>query len=370
MSAGTYLRSTGVGVLCFENAEHGRHDVSGRLLGDLLVREKVPLVILEACRTADVAGAGFEAVAPQILGSGVGSVVAFSHSVHIAAARLVTATFYEALVRGESVGTALSLGRRKLRAKPQRFLHLGPRAATVDLEDWFIPQLYQVGKDPALRVKKAKAGQVAPRVRPEDRMHGFPLQPMYRFHGRAKDLLEMERAFEKHPALLLTGGGGMGKTALAREAAWWWLRTGRFELAVFVSFEQVATVERVVQELGRAFEGPAFASRSGEDQEKTAVALFRDRKVLLVWDNFESTLPQFQQGEAGGIVNYPEAERARLRQLFERLTENGAATRGAVGGHLPAGGIRAAGHAGAGAGGSRAARRPAFGACHCRYQGD
>ena len=62
--------------------------------------------------------------------------------------------------------------------------------------------------------------------------------PMYRFHGRALELLELERAFRRYPAVLLSGMGGMGKTALAREAAAWWLRTGRFDAAVFCSFEQ------------------------------------------------------------------------------------------------------------------------------------
>jgi tetratricopeptide (TPR) repeat protein len=318
---GTYLPRTGVGALCFEKDDRGVDLVEGRRLGDLLARLDIPLVMLEACRTSDLSDQPvFGSLAPALLESGVGSVVAFSHSVHIEASRILVERFYKELASGLSVGQALSESRAALLAKPQRWLHLGPKAATVDMLDWFIPQLYQVGSDPVLLAKKNKLGKkVEAKPRPEERMFGFPPKPIYRFHGRAKDLLELERAFERHPAVLLTGGGGMGKTALAREVAYWWLRTGRFERAVFVSFEQVATVERVVQELGRACEGASFASRSGDDQEKTALALFRERKVLLVWDNFESTLPQFQKGEAG-IASYPEEERARLRRFYERLT--------------------------------------------------
>jgi hypothetical protein len=48
------------------------------------------------------------------------------------------------------------------------------------------------------------------------------------------------------------------------------------------------------RELGRALEGASFAARPGEEQQKVALQLFRERRILLVWDNFESTLPRFQ----------------------------------------------------------------------------
>lgn len=320
---GTYLPETGVGALCFEKDGHGMDLVAGRRLGDLLARLDIPLVMLEACRTSDLSDQPvFGSLAPALLESGVGSVVAFSHSVAVEASRILVERFYREMAGGLSVGQALSEARSALRANPRRPLHLGPGAATIDLQDWFIPQLYQVGADPVLPAEKLEPNRaVEVRPRPEDRLSGFPPKPIYRFHGRARDLLELERAFERHPAVLLTGGGGMGKTALAREAAYWWLRTGRFDQAVFVSFERTVTVERVVQELGRALEGMSFASRPGEEQQKVALQLFRERRVLLVWDNFESTLPQFQQGEQGGPVAYPEAERARLRRLYESFSE-------------------------------------------------
>jgi len=258
--------------------------------------------------------------------------------------------FYRELCEGQTVGQALEEGRVALRADPKRWLHRGPNAATIDLQDWFIPQLYQVGEDVVLvRERRATADRRPPTVsRPltadrraasgERRLYHFPPPPMYRFHGRALELLELERAFRRYPAVVLTGMGGMGKTALAREAAAWWLRTGRCEAAVFCTFEFRAGAERVVQLLGQALEGERFSARPAEEQWRTATDLFHRQRVLLVWDNFESTLPAWQTSEVSGepqvrttseVLGFSAGERARLLQLYRDLT-------GSEGG-LPAG---------------------------------
>ncbi len=325
---GTYLPTLGVGALCFEKEDRKKDLVIGRRLGDLLVRLKVPLVILEACRTSDLSDQPvFGSVAPALLESGVGSVVAFSHSIHIEASRLLVERFYRELADGISVGQALSQARVQLLAKPFRWLTLAPDPPTVKLQDWFVPQLYQVGQDLSLVADDVDVKHDADRdaapvlVRSwQERLHGFPPEPAYRFQGRARELLELGRAFEKHNAVVLAGMGGMGKTALSREAAAWWLRVGRFEEAVFCSFEQVRGVDRAVQILGQAIEGLDFSQGSPEEQRARAVALFRERRILLVWDNFESTLPQYQE-DAGGALAFEEAERARLRAFYRELTE-------------------------------------------------
>jgi len=326
---GCYMPHTGVGALVFERDNRTGHLVPGRDLGDLLVRQTVSLAMLEACQTAGVSDVPvFGSVAPALLKCGVGSVIAFSHSVHVEASRLLVERFYGELCEKKTIGQALQESRAHLQANPARWLHAGPDAPTVDLEDWFIPQLYQVGADPALTVGGRRRAKAASRVtiRTWDRvrahMHGeFPPEPMYRFHGRAAELLELQRAFQRHGAVVLAGGGGMGKTALAREAAAWWLRTGQIDEAVFCTFEQKAGPEQVVQTIGRALEGDQFANRPAEEQWAEAIRLFHDRRVLLVWDNFESTLPIYQQGEpADSPLSFGDDARARLERLYRELT--------------------------------------------------
>nr|VFK17456.1 MAG: Tetratricopeptide repeat-containing protein [Candidatus Kentron sp. LFY] len=351
-------------VLCFEDDAHRIGPVTGRRLGGLLAENHIPVVILEACRGAYLSDREiYTSVAPALLEGGVGSVVAFSHTVHIEAARILVEHFYRELVAGSNVGKAVDLARKALHKHPQRWLSYGPDAETLELADWFIPQLYQAGDDPVLlhtehrastplgnrttrslsevegteaeglpgagnnreptwkRWMKAIMGRAStplgartarspsegegsePQQGAQSSSHtshfelhpSFPPLPQYRFHGRAPELLELERAFRRHPAVLLHAMGGMGKTALAREAAHWWLRKGAIGHAVFHSFERLAGAERVVQVLGQAIEGDSFSALSSDEQWRRAVELFHEHPVLLVWDNFESTLPQFAE---------------------------------------------------------------------------
>ena len=175
---GTYLPLTGVGALAFERDDGMAHLVAGMEVGDLLARLEVPLVLLEACRSAGLSERPvFGSVAPALLESGVGSVVAFSHAVHVEAARLLVERFYRELGAGLSVGAALDEARAALHANPRRWLTLGPDAPTVDLRDWFIPQLYQVGSDPVLIERESREEQGSRGAEEQERTTPLPLSP-------------------------------------------------------------------------------------------------------------------------------------------------------------------------------------------------
>jgi hypothetical protein len=331
---GDFLPNSQIGALCFEKEEDGAGQVLVDLvgadrIGRLLAAHHVPLAILEACRSGQVGRiAAFRGVAPALLEAGVGSVLSMSHAVHVEATKILLERFYEELVGGRSIGQALEAGRGAMDAKPDRWLRRGPGAPTVALQDWFLPNLYQRGEDLVLVPRKAKPSarkkaEAEARRGPATGSEpgAFPGKPMYGFVGRAPELHRLERRFLKHRAVLLHAMGGMGKTSLAREAAWWLTKpAGMFpDGACFVSFEQAGGAQRAVQVIGAYFEGADFEKRPADEQRRRARELFQTKRVLVVWDNFESVLPAFQAGEK--VVPYPEEEREEIYKLFRSWTE-------------------------------------------------
>ncbi len=143
--------------------------------------------------------------------------------------------------------------------------------------------------------------------------------PQFGFHGRARELHDLERRFRSQRGVVLHAMGGMGKTALATEAAHWWTRSGLFrDGACFVSFEQFANAERVVQVLGTYLAGPNFEQLPAAEQRRRTIEVFRQKEVLMVWDAFENALPQFSKNDASSP--YTDDERHRLSELFRDLT--------------------------------------------------
>ncbi len=153
---GTFLQEAQIGALCFEKTDDGSGDsqtdfVPANRLGDLLAKYKIPLVVLEACRSATVGKTMvFRSVAPRLIQAGVGSVLSMSHAVHVEAARILLDRFYRELVRGTTIGHAVAQGRSALVSSPSRWIEYGPRGRTIALHDWFLPHLYQRGGDESL----------------------------------------------------------------------------------------------------------------------------------------------------------------------------------------------------------------------------
>ena len=332
---GTFLPKSQIGALYFEKDEDALGNVStdlvrADLLGQILSAHKIPIGILEACRSGQVGAVdALRGIAPALIEAGVGSVLSMSHAVHVEATKILLERFYTEVAKGVSIGQALEAGRAALIATSERWLTRGPGALTVALQDWFVPSLYQRGEDLVLVPGGAKAAggsatKLGARRAPAlgDEPGAFPAEPMYGFFGRTQELHRIERRFLKHRAVLLHAMGGMGKTSLAREAAvWLTIPAGLFpDGACFVSFEQGGGVERAVRVIGAYFEGAEFETRPAEEQRNRARELFQTKRVLVVWDNFESVLPAFQEDEA--MAPYPEEARAAIYELFNGWTED------------------------------------------------
>ncbi len=142
------------GYLLFEDKEGKLALISAETLGDMLNRQKVGLIVLSACQSAAMGGEeAMGCVAARLTHAGIPAVLAMTHSVLVTSARQLFAKFYQRLVSGEGMGEALDNARRDLylnreRGERQR----GETRITLKLSDWFLPALYQAGKDtPLLR---------------------------------------------------------------------------------------------------------------------------------------------------------------------------------------------------------------------------
>ena len=148
-------------------------------------------------------------------------------------------------------------------------------------------RLRNAGYAATLQVRGLQGGKRRSLRRTAD---GFPPEPDAGFHGRARQLLDLDRLFAERGIVVLHGFGGQGKTALAAHTARWLVRTGRFERAAFVSFENGGDLDLVLAELGNALVGDSFAAHEGDPIEAVAESL-AEHPTLVVWDNFESVLP-------------------------------------------------------------------------------
>ena len=78
---GVYRPDTGLGYLLFENDEHDAQLVNAADLGALLNDTGVPLMLLDACQTAQTDQANpFGSVASKLIEAGIGSVLAMNYS--------------------------------------------------------------------------------------------------------------------------------------------------------------------------------------------------------------------------------------------------------------------------------------------------
>jgi hypothetical protein len=318
---GVYDPGVGLGFLLFEDDEHAMHRVDAEQLGTLLNERGIPLMVLNACQSAQPDERNpFASVAARLIEAGVGGVVAMNHSVLVVTAQRLTAAFYGELARGRSAARALDEARRQLFRDTRRITRLRPHQEDpeiIHLQDWFLPALYQQEAElcPFSPLSPAPRASAQGKGGPGGIGVGFPPPPLHGFHGRARELLDLERTFagpkQRRQIVILHGFGGQGKTALAAQAAEWFTRSGLFERAVFISFESGIGLDVALTQLGNALVQENFQIYPGDKAQAVRAAL-QATPTLLVFDNFESILPN---GHAALPPRRPESP-ARLHRLL------------------------------------------------------
>ena len=321
----TMVSGLGEGVLSFELPGWGSHPVRASRVAAALVRGKVPVMVLNACQSGAMGKELEASVATALLKSGCAAVVAMAYSVYAVAAAEFMAAFYEALFAGDSVGQAVTAGRKRL------FSHDGRPSpkGNMPLADWLVPVHY-VRRDVRFPDARTSRPVTAPsldaaldeiRATPSQTVEtADPLAAVGPFVGRDDLFYQLEAAARGQRVVVLTGPGGTGKTELAKGFARWWRDTGGVDdprLVLWHSFEHgVASfgLDEVITEAGLAVYGADFARLDSRQRLDAVKRLLRQYRALLVWDNFESVAEMPDPG--GTTPPLDEDGRARLRDFL------------------------------------------------------
>jgi len=309
-----------IGTLDFEkerdsNNENEGEAVSAKMLGQLLREHNIPVMVLNACRSAmldEKAETPFASVAASLLKAGIHSVIAMSYSLWVSGAKEFVPAFYKQLFKGGDIAEAARLGRQQMYRNHLRDSSCGK----VVFYDWIVPVLYQ--QSPSGETK-------LPRLTPanEEKESKLPDEVLdigyYGIIGRDRAMLGLERAIQQQPqaGILIHGMSGEGKTTLAKGFMQWLEDTNGLGDGVFwFSFEDIHSADYVIDTLAGELLGSRTLAMPREERLSAVVSILKSKRYFLLWDNFESA-----SGIPGTEVSalMPEDDRQRLKQLLAKL---------------------------------------------------
>ena len=334
------------GFLLFENPDAWDNEqlVDGPALGRLLVETGVPVLVLNACRSAYAdpppapekvravgvheGASAYGSLAQDVVDEGVAGVVAMRYNVYVVTATQFVGDLYAALLAGSSLGAAVTRGRKQLDAQPDREIGFHPRP----LQDWMVPVVYEAAplnlfhpweadQLPSARLKPAGArepdpGQLDPRL---------PSAPDTGFCGRDETILAMDLKFNHHQLVLARAYAGAGKTTTAAEFARWYALTGGVTGPVlFTSFGEHLVLSQVLDQLAERFpdqfetQGTSHSDTEPRDQRRQiALEILRQEPVLWIWDSVEP-ITGFPADSAS---DWTQAEQNELAEFLREVCE-------------------------------------------------
>jgi tetratricopeptide (TPR) repeat protein len=149
------------------------------------------------------------------------------------------------------------------------------------------------------------------------------------FFGRDREMDRVLGALgpeERGWGVVIDGIGGIGKTALAVEAAYRSKERGLFDAFIFVSAKQkrlepsgikaearaATTLDEFINETARTLGKPGIAQLTGEDRRRALLDTLRTTRALLIYDNLEMLTKEEQEALADWLRFLPQGNKAML----------------------------------------------------------
>jgi hypothetical protein len=320
---GSYNEDTGESLLLFEDMECKKHSVAAAEFAALLAKYQLPVVVLNACRSAHVGSEvddPFASTAAALVRAGIRNVVAMSYHLLVTSARHFVNGFYEQLALTGDVAEAARAGRREMFRNPERI----GLDKEIDLQDWLNPVVY--GHDvPPLDVSTMKG------LRPRNAVldEKYLIRQREAFLGREGDIQRLERMLLSGPAAGIVAHGliGIGKTTFAKGFLNWFLLTGfsfsrndvdskygPFQDLFWIDFETMHNgldviyipAEKLLPEDKQNLPLPQLIQELG--------LFLMETPVLFVWDRFECAMGVPESGLAPKLQD-------RDRESFQMFLE-------------------------------------------------
>ena len=275
-------------LLCFEQENGALEAITARQLTQR-VRGAVFLVTLNACASAMPGATPFSNLAAALARQRAPYALGMRFSIPDDDARAFSRAFYSELARGVSVEEALFQARLTLARSPRPWI-VG------------VPVLYTTLTSPAPGFRRVPGTPVINEHQPKIEVNALP-RAEGAFQGRIDELKQIGMLLtgDSRPRILtIHGGGGQGKTALAREAA------ERFAFAWpggvwATSFENLPGREVVVADLARFLGIEAQETLDPARLEPQVQALLHERRLLIVLDNAETLIEAVEANDEAAL---------------------------------------------------------------------
>ncbi len=375
------LTAPPTGALAFEDETGGHAPLAAHDLADILRRggPALKLAVFSACQSSasdpmaatNLTQGVWSGVAQAALTAGLPLAVGMQSSVAAADAAALTGQLYRELAQGKEVPAALNNARAAIdprggwwipalwgrslrgahlfdpaRAEAQldadppraaaraRLGELREQIAALEAETAVHDRLLDVDKLAQLRAlrhefqqartalaRRSGPDQAATWTTPVSRLYGVPPQDHDAFVGRGEALRQLAHDLQTERRAIVHGEGGIGKSALAIEAAHrlaWRYPAG----VLWLSLRQAPRFELVLEQIG-AFCGQDFRQLELDKRPIAALTALAgltcpggqcqgDGDCLLIWDNAESYLDDEKQA----------AQAAALAEFCRRLPAN------------------------------------------------